>query len=46
VLDKFSIDNNGDSETAMKTTTTENSKPKYSVQPQANILFSLTYRHV
>jgi hypothetical protein len=46
VLNKFSIDDNGGSETAMKTTTNENSKPKYSVQPPAIILFSCTYRHV
>jgi len=31
VLNKFSIGDNGDSETAMTTTTTENSKPKYTV---------------
>jgi hypothetical protein len=46
VLNKFSFDDTGYSETAMTTTTTENSKPTYSVQPPANILFSLTYRHV
>jgi hypothetical protein len=46
VLNKFSIDDNGDSETAKKTTATANSKPKYSVQPPTNNLFSLTYRHV